>query len=159
MRPCSALHTSLVSPVFSLPFFSLSLSLPSPPIPPPTRPHLSPQSPGELAVPQGCPTKKKVFVCERKGVSVCACVLTPCTWTIEQHCSVDAYVSGVSKVPLIMPCGLYLSLSLPFLRTSASSVLHTSSLRYEKTSRQVIFEPAILRASRSTATNQAFKLI
>lgn len=76
MRPCSALHTSLVSPVCSLPFFP-SVSLPSPPIPPPTRPHLSPQSPGELAVPQGCPTKKKgVCVWEERCELVCLCAYT-----------------------------------------------------------------------------------
>lgn len=56
------------------------------------------------------------------------CVLTPCTWTIQQHCSAEAHKFGVSKVPLIMPCALYLS--LPLLHSVC--VQYTLSQRYER---------------------------
>lgn len=57
MRSCSALHTSLVSPICSL---ALYFTITSRSIAP--RPHLSPQSHGELDLPQGRPAKGK---CER----------------------------------------------------------------------------------------------
>lgn len=54
MRSCSALHTSLVSPICSLALYFTTTSCSIAP-----RPHLSPQSHGELDLPQGRPAKGK----------------------------------------------------------------------------------------------------